>query len=144
MSRGQSGAPGWSKYLATASAQLMPVVQGENYHRASNNCWGFRANWRPVSKSVSSVEVDNLEAITKQCRKLDDLLPSPSSTSRCWALHSTCRPAHTPQLSSDLFQASPENGASTDMGCPPPYRVPLADPYFMAVSLQPTPDIMTN
>lgn len=67
----------WSKYLAAASAQLKPVVQGENYNRASNQLHKISRQLAPGFRDrISSVELDSLEAIAKQVSKLETLLPS--------------------------------------------------------------------
>jgi len=67
----------WSKYLAAASAQLKPVVQGENYHRASNQLHTISRQLAPgFQERISSVETGSLEAIAKQVSHLESLLPS--------------------------------------------------------------------
>ncbi len=67
----------WSKYLAAASAQLQPVVQGENYNRASNQLHKISRELAPgFQDRISSVELDNLETIVKQVSRLETLLPS--------------------------------------------------------------------
>jgi hypothetical protein len=66
----------WSKYLAAASAQLKPIVQGENYHRAANQLHKAACGLAPAFQArIASVELDNLEAIAQQARKLETLLP---------------------------------------------------------------------
>jgi hypothetical protein len=67
----------WSKYLAAASAQLKPVVQGENYHRASNALHTISRQLAPgFQDRIDSVELGNLEAIAQQARAIETLLPS--------------------------------------------------------------------
>jgi len=67
----------WSKYLAAASAQLNPVVQGENYNRASNQLHRISRQLAPGFQArISSVELDSLEVIAEQVSKLEALLPS--------------------------------------------------------------------
>jgi len=67
----------WSKYLAAASAQLKPVVQGENYNRASNQLRKISCQLAPgFQDRIGSVEINDLEAIAKQVSKLEALLPS--------------------------------------------------------------------
>ena len=67
----------WAKYLAAASAQLKPVVQGENYNRASNQLHRISRQLAPgFQDRISFVELDSLEAIAKQVSEFETLLPS--------------------------------------------------------------------
>ena len=67
----------WSKYLAVASAQLNPLVQGENYHRASNQLHKTSRQLAPgFQERIRPLELDRLEAIAKQVARLETLLPS--------------------------------------------------------------------
>jgi len=67
----------WSKYLAAASPQLKPVIQGENYHRASNQLHTISRQLAPgFQDRISSVETGNLQALAEQVRDLEGLLPS--------------------------------------------------------------------
>jgi hypothetical protein len=67
----------WSKYLAAASAQLTPVVQGQNYRRASNQLHQISSQLAPdFQDRISAAELDSLEAIAQQVSKLETLLPS--------------------------------------------------------------------
>jgi hypothetical protein len=67
----------WSKYLASASAQLKPLVQGENFHRASAQLHKISRQLAPgFQERMSAVELDSLEAIAKQVARFETLLPS--------------------------------------------------------------------
>ncbi len=67
----------WSGYLAVASAQLKPVVRGENFRRAAEQLHKISRQLAPgFQDRIGSVEVDNLEGIAYQLRKLEALLPS--------------------------------------------------------------------
>ncbi|HTG44629.1 MAG TPA: hypothetical protein VK633_08870 [Verrucomicrobiae bacterium] len=67
----------WMKYLAAASAQLKPVVQGENYNRAAEQLLSISCELAPGFQSqVGALEMDELEAVAKQVSKLEAFLPS--------------------------------------------------------------------
>jgi hypothetical protein len=67
----------WSKYLAGASAQLKPLVQGENYHRASNELHRISRHRAPeFQERISAVELEDLESITQHVARFECLLPS--------------------------------------------------------------------
>ena len=66
----------WSKYLAAASAQLRPLVQGENYHRASTQLHKISRQLAPgFQDRITSAELDSLEVIAQQVGRLETLLP---------------------------------------------------------------------
>jgi hypothetical protein len=67
----------WSKYLMEASAQLKPIVQGENYNRASDALHKIARQMAPsFQDQISSEELESLAAIEQQVSKLEALLPS--------------------------------------------------------------------
>ena len=67
----------WSKYLAAASAQLKPLVQGENFHRASVQLHKISRHLAPgFQERMSAVELDSLEAIARHVARFETLLPS--------------------------------------------------------------------
>jgi len=67
----------WSNYLAAASAQLKPVVQGENYNRAASQLHKISRQLAPgFQDRLNLVDSDRLGAIAQQVRKLETLLPS--------------------------------------------------------------------
>jgi hypothetical protein len=66
----------WSKYLAAASAQLKPLVQGENFHRASAQLHKISRQLAPgFQERINTVELDSLEGIAKQVARFETLLP---------------------------------------------------------------------
>jgi hypothetical protein len=67
----------WAKYLAAASAQLKPLVHGENYHRASDQLHKISRQLAPgFQERIGAVELDSLETIAKQVARFETLLPS--------------------------------------------------------------------
>jgi hypothetical protein len=67
----------WSKYLAAASAQLRPLIQGVNYHRAADQLHKISRQLAPgFQERIGPVELENLEAIAKQVARFETLLPS--------------------------------------------------------------------
>ena len=67
----------WVKYLQAASAQLKPIVQGENYSRASNELLKIARQSAPGFQHwISSVELNSLEALAQEVSKLETGLPS--------------------------------------------------------------------
>ena len=67
----------WSKYLAAASARLKPLVQGENFHRASVQLHKISRHLAPgFQEPMNAVELDSLEAIGGQVARFETLLPS--------------------------------------------------------------------
>jgi len=67
----------WTNYLAAASVQLQPIVQGENYNRAQNQLHEISRQLAPGFQVwINATGLDNLEAIAKQVSRLETLLPS--------------------------------------------------------------------
>ena len=67
----------WSKYLAAASAQLIPLIRGENYHRAADQLHMISSQLAPgFQDRISAAELDSLEAIAKQVARFETHLPS--------------------------------------------------------------------
>jgi hypothetical protein len=67
----------WSKYLAAASEQLKPLVQGENFHRASTQLHQISRQLAPgFQERVGALELDSLEVIAKQLVRFETCLPS--------------------------------------------------------------------
>lgn len=67
----------WAKYLLAASAELKPLVQGENFNRASNQLHNRSCQLAPSFQDrVSAMEMESLQAIAHQVSKLETLLPS--------------------------------------------------------------------
>ena len=67
----------WAKYLTAASAQLKPVVQGENYNRAASRLLSVSCELAPgFQNHIGALEINDLEAIAKQVSKLEAFLPS--------------------------------------------------------------------
>jgi len=67
----------WAKYLTAASAQLRPLIQGENYHRASDQLHNISCQLAPgFLERISVLELGSLETVAKQVARLETLLPS--------------------------------------------------------------------
>lgn len=67
----------WSRYLIAASTQLEPLVQGENFHRASAQLHKVSSQLAPgFQERISAAELDSLEAIAKQVARFEARLPS--------------------------------------------------------------------
>ncbi len=67
----------WAKYLTAASAQLRPLVQGENYRRASDQLRKTSRQLAPgFQERINALELDSVEAVAKQVARLEALLPS--------------------------------------------------------------------
>jgi len=122
----------WSKYLAAASAQLKPVVQGENYNRASNQLHKISRQLAPgFQDRISSVELDSLEAIAKQVSKLETLLPPLIISITLLELY--FRPADRltparPAPSKPIPKASPEMAPERDVTHQPVMELSTAIP----------------
>lgn len=76
--QGAVAIPGaWAKYLDGASLRLRPVVEGENYKRASARLCEVSRHFAPAfQKQISLMESECIEFIFKQTTQLEALLPS--------------------------------------------------------------------
>ena len=67
----------WSKYLAAASAELKPIVQGKNFNRAAKQLYKISRQSAPGFQGhISPVAPDSLDGIDKEVTKLETFLPS--------------------------------------------------------------------
>lgn len=124
----------WSKYLTAASAQLKPVVHGENYARASDRLYKISRQFAPRFQDRTCLaELASVEEIAKQVHKLEILLPPLIMSITLLELY--FRPSHSltfvrpeplrpiPQTDPEMLperQVSPQPvmGLSTAASCP--------------------------